>query len=79
MSRKGLSVQEALAIFEDLPSDDGSAASNDSDTDEDYVANFAQEENIISSSDDEEIEELQLPSTSKPKVDFSYVPVKGLT
>ncbi|GFW92540.1 hypothetical protein TNCV_518571 [Trichonephila clavipes] len=61
MPRKNLSVQEALAIFEELPSDDDSAASNNSDTDdEDYVENVAQGGYI--SSDDEEIEEIQCPS-----------------
>ncbi|GFY38146.1 hypothetical protein TNIN_235271, partial [Trichonephila inaurata madagascariensis] len=64
---KNLSVHEALAIFEELPSDDDSAASNNSDTDdEDHVENVAQGENI--SSDDEKIEEIQCPSTSQLKV-----------
>ncbi|GFY52033.1 hypothetical protein TNIN_376051 [Trichonephila inaurata madagascariensis] len=55
MPRKNLSVQEALAIFEELPSDDDSVASNKSDTDdEDYVENVVQEE--------------QCPSTSQPEV-----------
>ncbi|GFV53341.1 transposable element Tcb1 transposase, partial [Trichonephila clavipes] len=57
----------ALAIFEELPSDDDSAASDNSDTnDEDYVENVAQGENI--SSDDEEIDEIQCPSISQPEV-----------
>ncbi|GFS92880.1 hypothetical protein TNCV_1162571 [Trichonephila clavipes] len=55
-NKKNLSVQKVLAIFEALPSDDDSAASNNSDTDyEDYVENVPQGENI--SSDDEEIDE----------------------
>ncbi|GFY58567.1 hypothetical protein TNIN_326231 [Trichonephila inaurata madagascariensis] len=57
----------ALAIFEELPLDDDSAASNNSGTDnEDYVENVAQGENI--SSDDEEIDEIQCPFTSYPEV-----------
>ncbi|GFW15613.1 uncharacterized protein TNCV_3581111 [Trichonephila clavipes] len=60
-------VQEALAVFEELPTDDDSAASNNSDTDdEDYVENVAQGKNI--SSDDEEIDDIQGPSTSYPEV-----------
>ncbi|GFX60186.1 uncharacterized protein TNCV_4533461 [Trichonephila clavipes] len=66
MSRKILSVQEVLAIFEELPSDDDSAASNNSDNDdENYFENVAQGENI--SSDDEQIDEIQCPSTSQPE------------
>ncbi|GFY79483.1 hypothetical protein TNIN_79301 [Trichonephila inaurata madagascariensis] len=62
-----LCAVEALAIFEELPLDDYSAASNNSDTDdEDYVENVAQGENT--SSDDEEINEMQCPSTSQPEV-----------
>ncbi|GFY60126.1 hypothetical protein TNIN_354581 [Trichonephila inaurata madagascariensis] len=54
-------------IFEELPSDDDSAASEKSDTnDEDYVENVAQGENI--SSDDEEIDEIQCPSISQPEI-----------
>ncbi|GFY77238.1 hypothetical protein TNIN_283831 [Trichonephila inaurata madagascariensis] len=46
-----------------------SATFNNSDADdEDYVENFAQEENI-SSSDDEEIDKIQRPSSS-------HIPVK---
>ncbi|GFW14083.1 hypothetical protein TNCV_3546721 [Trichonephila clavipes] len=57
-----LSAQEVLAIFEELLSDDDSAASNNRDThDEDYVENVAQGENI--SSDDEEIDEIQCPTS----------------
>ncbi|GFV81948.1 hypothetical protein TNCV_3151461 [Trichonephila clavipes] len=64
---KNLYIQEAFAIFEELPSDDDSAASNNSDTDdEDYVDNTAQGENIFS--DDEETDEIQCPSTSLPEV-----------
>ncbi|GFY70950.1 hypothetical protein TNIN_397991 [Trichonephila inaurata madagascariensis] len=67
MPRKNLFVQETLAIFGELPSDDDSAASNNSDTDdEDYVESVAYGENI--SSDDEEINEIQCPSTSQQEV-----------
>ncbi|GFW72330.1 hypothetical protein TNCV_703671 [Trichonephila clavipes] len=46
---------------------DNLAASNNRDTDvEGYVENVALGENI--SSDDEEIDEIQCPSTSKPEV-----------
>ncbi|GFX17667.1 hypothetical protein TNCV_474671 [Trichonephila clavipes] len=34
LERKNLFVQEAFAVFEELPSDDDSAASNNSDTDD---------------------------------------------
>ncbi|GFY30667.1 hypothetical protein TNCV_3118271 [Trichonephila clavipes] len=61
MSRKNLSIKEALAIFDD------STASKNSD---DYVENFAQGENI-SNSDDEEIDEIQCASTSKPNVKWT--------
>ncbi|GFS47630.1 hypothetical protein TNIN_198381 [Trichonephila inaurata madagascariensis] len=65
INQKNLSVQEALAIFVELPSNDDSAASNNSDTDdEDYVESVAQGENI--SSNDEEMDEVQCP-TSQPK------------
>ncbi|GFR03589.1 hypothetical protein TNCT_625131 [Trichonephila clavata] len=58
---------EALTMFEELPSDNDSAVSNNSDTDdEDCVENVVQGENI--SSDDEEIDEIQCPSTSQPEV-----------
>ncbi|GFU74275.1 hypothetical protein TNCV_4168651 [Trichonephila clavipes] len=67
MSRKNLSVQEVLAIFEELPSDDDSAASNNNDTEhKDYVANVVQGKYI--SSDVEEIDEIQYPSTLHPEV-----------
>ncbi|GFU83955.1 retrovirus-related Pol polyprotein from transposon TNT 1-94 [Trichonephila clavipes] len=62
---KKKSVQEARAVFEKLPSDDDLAASNNSATDDDYVENIPQGENI--SSDDEEIDEIQSP-TSQPEV-----------
>ncbi|GFS45027.1 hypothetical protein TNIN_45801 [Trichonephila inaurata madagascariensis] len=56
-----LSVQEALAILEELLSDDDSAASNNRHADdEDYVENVAQGENISS---DEEIDEIQCPTS----------------
>ncbi|GFY06051.1 hypothetical protein TNCV_3863551 [Trichonephila clavipes] len=75
--KENLSVQEALAILEELPSDDDSAASNNSDTDEEYVENVAQGENI--SSDDEEIDEIQCPSTSQPEVTWvNYTGLKKL-
>ncbi|GFU37268.1 hypothetical protein TNCV_4272651 [Trichonephila clavipes] len=65
-AEKNLSVQEPLAVFEELPSDDDSTASNNSDSDEeDYVENVAQGKNI--SSDDEEINEMQCASTSQPE------------
>ncbi|GFY51509.1 hypothetical protein TNIN_438011 [Trichonephila inaurata madagascariensis] len=54
-------------IFEEFPSDDDSATSNNSDNDdEDYVENVSQGENT--SSDDEEIDEIQYPSTSLAEV-----------
>ncbi|GFY79275.1 hypothetical protein TNIN_224561 [Trichonephila inaurata madagascariensis] len=56
-----LSVQEALAILEELLSDDDSAASNNRHADEDYFENVAQGENI--SSDDEETDEIQCPTS----------------
>ncbi|GFW47913.1 protein unc-13 homolog 4B [Trichonephila clavipes] len=63
VEKKNLYVQEALAVFEELPSDDDSAAFNNSETDvEGYVKNVAQGENISSS--EEEINEIQSPSTS---------------
>ncbi|GFU40984.1 hypothetical protein TNCV_4645611 [Trichonephila clavipes] len=44
---KKLSVQMDIAIFEELPSDEDSAASNNRGTDnEDYEENVAQGENI---------------------------------
>ncbi|GFY72781.1 hypothetical protein TNIN_250611 [Trichonephila inaurata madagascariensis] len=58
-----LSVQEALVMYEELPSDDDSAASNNSDTaDEDYVENVVQGGNI--SSHDREIDGVQCPFNS---------------
>ncbi|GFW23262.1 hypothetical protein TNCV_3803621 [Trichonephila clavipes] len=62
---KNIEVQEVLTIFEELPSDD-LAASNNSDTIEDYDENIAQGENI--SSDHEKIDEILCPSTSQPEV-----------
>ncbi|GFT27085.1 hypothetical protein TNCV_4676021 [Trichonephila clavipes] len=63
----GRGSRVALAIFEELPSDDDSAPSNNRDTDdEDYVENVPQGENI--SSDDEEIDEIQCPFTSHPEL-----------
>ncbi|GFU50174.1 transposable element Tcb2 transposase [Trichonephila clavipes] len=62
MPRKNLSVQETLAIFEELPSDNDSATSNNSDTcDEDYVKNVVLGQNI--SSDDEKIDGIQCPTS----------------
>ncbi|GFS86308.1 HTH_Tnp_Tc3_2 domain-containing protein [Trichonephila clavipes] len=49
MHRKNLSVQETLAIFEELSSDDDSAVSNNIDTNEDYVENGAQGVNTLAS------------------------------
>ncbi|GFY43079.1 hypothetical protein TNIN_181481 [Trichonephila inaurata madagascariensis] len=67
MPRKNLSVQDALAIFEELPSDVGSVASHNRDTDdEDYFEKIIQGVNI--SSDDEEIDEIRYPSTFQPEV-----------
>ncbi|GFX81748.1 hypothetical protein TNCV_317521 [Trichonephila clavipes] len=61
--------RQALAISE-LPSDVDSAASKNSDVDdEDYIQNFAQGENILSS-DDKEINEIQQPSST------FHIPVK---
>ncbi|GFT52659.1 hypothetical protein NPIL_313761 [Nephila pilipes] len=40
MPRKSLSLPEVLALFKELPSDNDSAASTDSDTDEDCIAKF---------------------------------------
>ncbi|GFY61979.1 hypothetical protein TNIN_169191 [Trichonephila inaurata madagascariensis] len=72
MPRINLSVQEALAIFEELSSDDDSAASNNSDIDdEDYVENVALRENI-SSDDEKKLKKysvLLLPSQNSPRVD----------
>ncbi|GFY44347.1 hypothetical protein TNIN_490581 [Trichonephila inaurata madagascariensis] len=71
MPRKKLSVQEALAIFEELPLDEDSTASNNSD--EGYVENVAQGENI--SSDEEEINEVQIHENtfqSKHKVVYTW-------
>ncbi|GFY47183.1 hypothetical protein TNIN_299681 [Trichonephila inaurata madagascariensis] len=76
MFRKNLSVQGALTIFEELPSDDDSSACNSSDTDyEDYVENLAQKENI--SSDDEEMDEIQCPSTSQLEVKCDKLYIKN--
>ncbi|GFY68481.1 hypothetical protein TNIN_192031 [Trichonephila inaurata madagascariensis] len=78
MPRKNLSVQEALAIFEELPSDDDSAASNNKNNDdEDYVENVAQGKNV--SSDDEEIYEIQCPSTSQPEVNRGKLKKKKIS
>lgn len=62
ISRKGSSVQEALATFEESPSENNSAASSNSD--KDSITNLTQGENIISNSDDNETDDLQHPSTS---------------
>ncbi|GFY39815.1 hypothetical protein TNIN_207911 [Trichonephila inaurata madagascariensis] len=67
--------EKALDIFEELPSDNDLAASNNTDTDDEvYIENFAQEKNIYS--DDGEIDEIQF--TSQPELKWGKLYKKNI-
>ena len=67
MSPKGLSVSEALALFEEFPSNTDSIISNDStDTEEYSISDVIEFDINDGSTQDDEEDELNMPGPSQP-------------